>query len=82
MFYTRRAATDIIEEKGLKQITDRFEIEVKVDEVIAKNPDQVEQYRSGNDKVLGWFVGQIMKATQGKANPEMVNQILREKLKH
>jgi aspartyl-tRNA(Asn)/glutamyl-tRNA(Gln) amidotransferase subunit B len=73
-------ADSIIEAKGLKQITDTGAIEAAVDAVIAANPDQVEQFRAGKDKVLGFFVGQVMKATQGKANPGQVNQILRDKL--
>jgi len=71
----------IIESKGLKQITDSGEIEALVDEVIASNPQQVEQFKAGKDKMLGFFVGQIMKATQGKANPAQVNQLLIKKLK-
>ncbi|MGI9290054.1 MAG: Asp-tRNA(Asn)/Glu-tRNA(Gln) amidotransferase subunit GatB [Gammaproteobacteria bacterium] len=73
-------ADAIIESKGLKQITDTGAIEVVVDEIIANNPEQVEQFRAGKEKVLGFFVGQVMKATQGKANPGQVNQILRAKL--
>ena len=76
-----READVIVEEKGLKQITDTGAIEAAVDEVIANSPGQVEQFKSGNEKIAGWFVGQVMKATQGKANPGMVNQLLREKLK-
>ncbi len=72
----------IIEARGLKQITDSGAIELLIDEVIAANPEQVEQFRAGKDKVLGFFVGQIMKQSQGKANPGQVNAILREKLKH
>ena len=75
------SADDIIEAKGLKQITDTGAIEAVVDEVIANNPEQVQQFRDGKDKVLGFFVGQVMKATQGKANPGQVNQLLRDKLK-
>ncbi len=75
-------ADGIIESKGLKQITDSGALETLVDEVIASNPDQVEQFKAGKEKVLGFFVGQIMKATQGKANPAQVNQLLREKLKN
>ena len=71
----------IIEQRGLKQITDTGAIEKLVDEVIAANPEQAEQFRSGKDKVLGFFVGQVMKASQGKANPQQVNAILRGKLK-
>lgn len=80
MFETGRNAGDIVEEKGLKQITDTGAIEAAVDQVIADNPDQADQVRGGNDKAIGWFVGQVMKATQGKANPQMVNQLLRQKL--
>jgi len=74
-------ADEIIESKGLKQVTDTGLIEKVIDEIIANNPAQVEQYRSGKDKVFGFFVGQTMKATQGKANPQQVNQILKDKLK-
>ena len=74
-------ADDIIEQKGLKPIEDAGAIEQMVDEVIANNPAQVEQYRSGKDKVFGFFVGQIMKATKGKANPKQVNEMLKAKLK-
>ena len=73
-------AATVVEEKGLKQITDTSAIEAEVDKVIAQGTKQVEQFRSGNDKILGWFVGQVMKATQGKANPAAVNEILRKKL--
>lgn len=74
-------ADEIINSKGLTQVTDTGLIETLVDEVISNNPEQVEQYRSGKDKVLGFFVGQVMKKSQGKANPQQVNDILREKLK-
>ncbi|MBC07933.1 Asp-tRNA(Asn)/Glu-tRNA(Gln) amidotransferase subunit GatB [Thalassospira sp.] len=70
----------IVEEKGLKQITDTGAIETAIDEVIAANPDKVEEIRGGKDKMLGWFVGQVMKATGGKANPGMVNKLLRDKI--
>jgi len=71
----------IVEEKGLKQITDTGAIEAMVDQIIADNPDQVAQYAGGeNPKVIGWFVGQVMKASQGKANPGQVNQLLKQKL--
>ena len=73
-------ADDLIESKGLKQITDSGELESIVDEVLSMSPDQVEQYRGGQTKVLGYFVGQVMKATQGKANPQQVNAILKDKL--
>lgn len=74
-------ADQVIEAKGLKQITDSSAIEAIVDEVIAANPKQVEQFRGGKEKLLGFFVGQVMKQTQGKANPAEVNKILLGKLK-
>ncbi len=73
-------ADAIIEEKGLKQITDSGAIEKIIDRIIADHPAQLEQYRSGKDKLLGFFVGQVMKATQGKANPAEVNKLLKPKL--
>jgi aspartyl-tRNA(Asn)/glutamyl-tRNA(Gln) amidotransferase subunit B len=72
---------EIIEAKGLKQITDSSEIEALVEQVVNDNPGQVEQYKSGKDKVFGFFVGQVMKLSQGKANPQQVNDLLKEKLK-
>ncbi|MGZ8189771.1 MAG: Asp-tRNA(Asn)/Glu-tRNA(Gln) amidotransferase subunit GatB [Methylococcaceae bacterium] len=75
------SADDIIEAKGLKQITDTGAIETIIDKIIAANPGQVEQYRSGKDKVFGFFVGQVMKEMQGKANPAEVNNMLKAKLK-
>ena len=72
---------DIIEAKGLKQITDIGEIAKLVNEIIANNPEQVEQFREGKEQVLSYLVGQAMKLSRGKANPGQVNQILREKLK-
>ena len=80
MWETGKEASAIVEEKGLKQITDTGAIETIVDRLIADNPAQVQQFKDGNEKVLGWFVGQIMKATQGKANPAVANQLLRAKL--
>lgn len=73
-------ADAVIEAKGLKQITDSSAIEPIIDEIIANNPGQLEQYRSGKDKLFGFFVGQVMKATQGKANPQQVNDLLKQKL--
>jgi len=73
-------ADSIIESKGLKQVTDTGAIEKMVDEVIANNPAQVQQFKEGKEQVIGFFVGQIMKASQGKANPAQVNQLLKEKL--
>ncbi|BCX88063.1 aspartyl-tRNA(Asn)/glutamyl-tRNA(Gln) amidotransferase subunit B [Methylomarinovum tepidoasis] len=80
MWETGKDADTLIEEKGLKQITDTGAIEKIIDEVIAANPKQLEQYRAGKDKLFGFFVGQVMKATGGKANPKQVNELLRKKL--
>jgi len=80
MWNKEGSADDIIEKCELKQITDSGTIEKIVDEIIANNPNQLEQYRSGKDKLFGYFVGQVMKATKGKANPEQVNNLLKEKL--
>ncbi len=71
----------LIEEKGLKQVSDTGAIEKIIDQIIADNPKNVEEYKSGKDKLFGFFVGQVMKATQGKANPAVINQLLKEKLK-
>jgi aspartyl-tRNA(Asn)/glutamyl-tRNA(Gln) amidotransferase subunit B len=80
MWEGQGSADDVIESQGLKQMTDITAIESIIDKVIASNSTQVEQYRSGNKKLLGFFVGQVMKETQGKANPKQVNQLLNEKL--
>lgn len=66
----------IVEEKGLKQVTDTGAIEAIIDQVIADNPDNTAAYRAGKTALMGWFVGQVMKASKGKANPGMVNQLL------
>jgi aspartyl-tRNA(Asn)/glutamyl-tRNA(Gln) amidotransferase subunit B len=79
MFKGEGSADDIIEAQGLKQVTDMGAIEAMVDEVIAANPDQAAKAKE-NPKLVGFFVGQVMKASQGKANPQAVNQILRQKL--
>ena len=81
MWQISATADEIIAEKGLKQITDTGAIEAIIDKIIAANPGQVEQYRSGKDKVFAFFVGQVMKEMQGKANPAEVNKMLKEKLK-
>ena len=73
-------ADAVIEAKGLKQITDTSAIEKAIDEVMAKNPGQLADYRSGKDKLFGFFVGQVMKATGGKANPAQLNELLKRKL--
>jgi aspartyl-tRNA(Asn)/glutamyl-tRNA(Gln) amidotransferase subunit B len=70
----------IVSEKGLEQVSDMGSINTAIDQVLAANTKQVEQFRSGNEKVFGFLVGQIMKATQGKANPQKVNELLRERL--
>jgi aspartyl-tRNA(Asn)/glutamyl-tRNA(Gln) amidotransferase subunit B len=80
MFETGVEPAKIVEEKGLVQVSDRSSIEPIIDEVIAANPDSVAAYRSGKDKLFGFFVGQVMKQTGGKASPAMVNDILKEKL--
>lgn len=71
---------DIIEKRGLKQVTDTGAIEKLIDEIIAANPQQVADYRSGKDKLFGFFVGQVMKASGGKLNPGQVNELLKKKL--
>ncbi len=70
----------IVAEKELTQVTDKGEIEAAVEKVIAENPNQAQDVRDGKDKTIGWFVGQVMKSTGGKANPKMVNELLRKKL--
>ncbi len=74
-------ADAIIEKRGLKQITDTAAIEKVIDDVIAANPEQLAQYRAGKDKLFGFFVGQVMKLSKGKANPGQVNELLAEKLR-
>jgi aspartyl-tRNA(Asn)/glutamyl-tRNA(Gln) amidotransferase subunit B len=74
------APDEIIEQKGLQQISDSSAIEAIIREVLDNNPKQVEQYRGGQEKLLGFFVGQVMKATQGKANPQQVNELLKKQL--
>jgi aspartyl-tRNA(Asn)/glutamyl-tRNA(Gln) amidotransferase subunit B len=78
MIATGKTAKKIVDEKGLAQITDSSAIEADVKKLIESYPDQVAQYRSGNQKIIGFFVGQIMKATKGSANPKMVNETLRK----
>ncbi|TWA93396.1 aspartyl/glutamyl-tRNA(Asn/Gln) amidotransferase subunit B [Azospirillum brasilense] len=81
MFETGEKPADIVEKKGLRQVTDTGAIEASIDAVLAANADKVAEFRSGKDKLFGFFVGQVMKATQGKANPALVNEILMTKLK-
>lgn len=80
MFRGEGSADEIIEAQGLKQVSDSGAIEAMIDEVIANNPAQVADYRSGKDKLFGFFVGQVMKASKGQANPAQVNDILKNKL--
>ena len=80
MWQGEGTADEIIEAKGLRQITDTSEIESIVDDVLAASEDQVRQYKEGSQKVFGYFVGQVMKASRGKANPKQVNELLRKKL--
>jgi len=80
MIKTGRAPGEIVEEKGLRQVTDSGAIEALVDAVLEGNQDKVEEYRDGKDKLLGFFVGQVMKQSQGKANPKIVNDLLKQKL--
>ena len=82
MFDSGKDAAIIVEEKDLTQITNTGEIEAIVDTIIARGEKQAEQFRSGNEKIIGWFVGQVMKETQGKANPAVVNELLIKKLKN
>jgi len=80
MFKTGKSPAEIVREQGLEQITDTDEIGGVIDAVIAENPDPVESYRRGKTKAMAFLVGQVMKATKGKANPQLVNRLLREKL--
>ncbi len=80
MFETGREAAEIVEAQGLRQVTDTGAIEGIIDRVLADNADKVAEYRGGKDKLFGFFVGQVMRASQGKANPQLVNALLRKKL--
>ncbi len=80
MFETGRGPRQIVEEEGLEQISDSAELESLIEQVIADNPGPAEDFRGGKEKAIGFLIGQVMKATQGQANPQMVNQIMREKL--
>ncbi len=80
MFTTGKDAEVIVREKGLVQISDESAIEKAVDEIIAKHPAEVERFKGGEEKLLGFFVGQVMKATRGKANPQMLNDLMKKKL--
>jgi len=80
MFETGRPAGEIVEEKGLRQVSDEGAIAAAIDKVLAENAGKVAEYKSGKDKLFGFFVGQVMKATGGKANPALVNELLKKKL--
>ncbi|MEN6439785.1 MAG: Asp-tRNA(Asn)/Glu-tRNA(Gln) amidotransferase subunit GatB [Syntrophobacter sp.] len=80
MFATGKPARQIVDEKGLVQVRDESAIESVIDKVLADNPNEVEQYRAGKEKLFGFFVGQVMRMTKGKANPQLVNEILGKKL--
>ena len=80
MFSSGEAAPAIIEREGLRQISDTRALELIVDQVLRQNPKQVEQYKSGKAAVLGFLVGQIMKASRGQANPGVVNDLIKKKL--
>ena len=75
-----KAPAQIVEEKGLTQVSDSGAIEAVVADILSGAPDEVAAYRAGKTKLMGFFVGQVMKATRGKANPKLVNQILQQKL--
>ncbi|HIP46897.1 MAG TPA: glutamine--tRNA ligase/YqeY domain fusion protein [Campylobacterales bacterium] len=81
MVKTGKTPTQIVEDKGLVQISDPAKIEPIIDEIIAKNPDNVAKFKAGNTKLLGFFVGQVLKSTGGKANPKVVNSLVHDKLK-
>jgi aspartyl-tRNA(Asn)/glutamyl-tRNA(Gln) amidotransferase subunit B len=80
MYKTGKPPQDIIKEKGLVQITDEGELAKTIAAIIAANPNQLKDYRGGKEKLFGFFVGQVMKATQGKANPQLVNDLLKKML--
>ncbi len=82
MFKTGKGAAAVVEEKGLVQVSDTTEIDRVIDEVLAASPQQLAGYRAGTDALVGYFVGQVMKASQGKANPKVVNERLKEKLRN
>ncbi|GER92638.1 Asp-tRNA(Asn)/Glu-tRNA(Gln) amidotransferase GatCAB subunit B [hot springs metagenome] len=81
MFKSGKDADTIVKENGLVQISDNREIENIIDEILARNQKEVERYRTGDEKLMGFFVGQVMKATRGKANPQIVNELLRKKMR-
>jgi aspartyl-tRNA(Asn)/glutamyl-tRNA(Gln) amidotransferase subunit B len=80
MLSTGKAPKAIVQEKGLVQVTDTGAITAAIDKIIASSPENVAAFKGGNEKVFGWFVGQVMKETGGKANPKILNDLLRQKL--
>jgi aspartyl-tRNA(Asn)/glutamyl-tRNA(Gln) amidotransferase subunit B len=80
MYRTGKSAKAIVQARGLLQVTDTGAIEAVIAEVMRENPAEVEQYRGGKQKLMGFFVGQVMKKSEGKANPQLVNELLRKKL--
>ena len=80
MFTSGKSAADIVKARGLEQVSDTSAIEAVIDSIIAENPKEVERFRGGEDKLVGWFVGQVMRQMKGKANPGVINQVLKGKL--
>jgi aspartyl-tRNA(Asn)/glutamyl-tRNA(Gln) amidotransferase subunit B len=80
MYETGTSASEIVQEKGLRQISDTNALVAAIEQVLVENPKELDEFRAGKEKLLSFFMGQVMKATQGKANPQAVNTLLREKL--
>ena len=80
MYLSGKKPAEIVKEKGLEQVSDESELDAIVDGILSASTKQVEEYRQGKEKVFGFFVGEVMKATRGKANPKVVNELLRKKL--
>jgi aspartyl-tRNA(Asn)/glutamyl-tRNA(Gln) amidotransferase subunit B len=80
MIETKKSAEQIVKEKGLEQISDEGQLESLVSSLVKKHPDEVKRFREGDKKLLGFFVGQVMKETKGKANPKLINELLRKHL--
>ena len=80
MYESGKSASEIVQQKGLRQISDENALVAAIAQVLGNNPKEVDEFRAGREKLLSFFMGQVMKATQGKANPQAVNKLLREKL--
>ena len=80
MYATKKMPEEIVKEKGLEQISDEGKLKEIISEILKNNPKQVEQYKNGRTKVIGFFVGQVMKLTKGQANPQLVNKLLKNML--